>query len=509
MSTDQKIGLLTAVDIVKEFSGVRVLNQVNFELSPGEVVGIIGENGAGKSTLIKIISGIYQLTSGSLKLNGDQVEIRSPLAAKRLGISTVPQEFNLIGTMTVFENIYLGSELVRGGLLDKGAMRKRTTALLDELNADISPDAKVDDLGVAQKQMVEIAKALIHDSKILILDEPTTVLTKQEVSLLFSRVADLKAKGVAIIFISHKLHEISEICDRVLVLRDGEQISLTPAGELDEHEMALRMVGRELTQLFPQKTAPQKDVVLEVESLTMAGMVEDASFRLQKGEVLGVAGLLGSGQTELAEAVMGFRRYSQGRIMVGGRPLPKLRPQDSINAGVAYLSEDRQGKGLVLGFDIPANITLTTLKNYGRLLINRRAERARSDEYVGRFNIKAASLLNQLQYLSGGNQQKVYLAKSMDIEPSILILNEPTRGIDVNAKREIYHFINSLAASGIACLIISSEMEEIIGLCSRVLVMREGRITGELTGESISEENIMLYAAGLKADYQMQEAMEA
>ena len=501
--------LLRATEVVKEFSGVRVLNRINFDLAPGEVLGIIGENGAGKSTLIKIISGIYQLTSGALHLNGRAVEIKSPLAAKRLGISTVPQEFNLIGQMTVFENIFLGSELRSGPFLDKSSMRRRTAELLNELNSDISPEDRVETLSVAQKQMVEIAKALVHDSKILILDEPTTVLTKQEVALLFSRVRDLAAKGVAVVFISHKLHEISEICDRVLILRDGEQISLTPAGELDEQEMALRMVGRELTQLFPEKAKPREEVALAVEDLTVPGFVEKASFELHRGEVLGLAGLLGSGQTEMAEAVMGFRRISAGRIAVKGRTLERMNPRNSIDAGIAYLSEDRQGKGLVLNFDIPANITLSTLKKYGRMLINKKAEREKSDGYVKRFNIRAVSLLSELQYLSGGNQQKVYLAKAMDIEPEILILNEPTRGIDVNAKSEIYHFVNALAADGIACLIISSEMEEIIGVCSRVLVMRDGRITGQLNGRSINEEDIMLYAAGLKSDPIFQETPEA
>ena len=305
---------------------------------------------------------------------------------------------------------------------------------------------------------------------------------------------------MAVIFISHKLHEVSEICDRVLILRDGDQISLTPARELDEQEMALHMVGRELTQLFPPKAVPQGEVALEVEGLTIPGVLEKASFRLHQGEVLGVAGLRGSGQTEMAEAIMGLRKASSGRITAQGRELKKGTPQESIQAGIAYMSEDRQGKGLILGFDIPANITLATLKKYGRLLINKAAERAKSDGYVKRFNVRAASLLSELQYLSGGNQQKVYLAKAMDIEPRILILNEPTRGIDVNAKSEIYHFINALAGTGIACLIISSEMEELIGVCSRVLVMHEGRIRGELSGEEIKEESIMLYAAGLKQD---------
>jgi ribose transport system ATP-binding protein len=489
--------LFSTSHITKEFSGVRVLNDISLDVYPGEVLGIIGENGAGKSTLLKIISGIYQLSSGELILEDQKVDIKNPISAKRLGISMVPQEFNLIGTLTVFENIFLGSEYKKGVFLDKAGMRKKTRELLDELHSKVHPDALVDRLGVAEKQMVEIAKALVHDSKILIMDEPTTVLTKEEISVLFSRIRQLKEKGVSVIFISHKLGEIREVCDRVMILRDGDHISTDPAKAIDEHEMARRMVGRELTQIFPEKTAPLEEPALEIRQMVVPGAVNGVDLMLQKGEVLGIAGLMGSGQTELAEAVMGIQRMSAGEVAVDGSVAHIRSPLDAVKHKIAYLSDDRQGKGILLNFDVPGNITLISLREYARVLINKAKERSRANEFVKQFDIKTASLGSELQYLSGGNQQKVYLSKWMDTRPEVLILNEPTRGIDVNAKSEIYHFIHALADTGIACLIISSELEELMGLCSRVLVMHEGKITGELTGTDINEETIMFHATGL------------
>lgn len=490
--------VLAATAIIKEFSGVRVLDDIHLDLYEGEVFGIIGENGAGKSTLIKIFSGIYQATSGELFLEGRKIEIKTPIMAKKLGISMVPQEFNLIGTLSVFENVFLGSEIRKHLLLDKTFMKHRTNQLLQELNSKISPEALVDSLTVAQKQIVEIAKALVHDSKILIMDEPTAVLTKEETGVLFSRIQKLKEKGVSILFISHKLKEIKEICDRVMVLRDGRQISIDKVDEIDEHEMAHRMVGRQLTQIFPPKTIAQKEPALEVKGVEVSGAVHGVNFRLAKGEVLGISGLMGSGQTELAEAIMGIAKMEAGEIFVMGRQVNIRSPRHAVQEKIAYLSDDRQGKGIVLNFNVPSNITLISLKNYSKILINKAKEYKCAENYVKNFKIRIASLAYELQYMSGGNQQKVYLSKWMDTQPEVLILNEPTRGIDVNAKSEIYHFIQSLAKNGIACLVISSEMEEIIGLCSRVLVMQSGRIRGELIGDDINEETIMLYATGLQ-----------
>ena len=484
--------------ISKEFSGVRVLNDIHVELGKGEIFGIIGENGAGKSTFVKIMSGIYQPTTGKMYLEGTPVSVRSPIAAKKLGISMIPQEFNLIDTLNVFENIFLGYEYQRGVLLHKKRMKEQTQALLKELNTEIPPEAKIRDLSVAQKQMIEIAKAIAHESKILIMDEPTTVLTDYEIEVLYALMEKLKSQGVSILYISHKLKEVKRICDRVMVLRDGDLISIDHTDDLDEHEMARRMVGRELNQIFPEKIPPAWDTMLKIEHLSVEALLYDISFELKRGEVLGFAGLVGAGRTELAETIMGLRKKRSGKIFVQGKECDIRTPLDAVNHKIGYLSEDRQGRGIVLNFDIPSNITLISLKKYTKLLINKLRERAKTNEYVKKFDIKAASLKSELQFLSGGNQQKVYLSKWMDTEPEILILDEPTRGIDVNAKREIYHFIHSLSKAGISCILISSEIEEILGMCSRVIVMREGRITGELTGDMLHEEDIMFHATGLR-----------
>ncbi len=490
--------LLQTIAISKEFSGVRVLNKISTEIQKGEIFGIIGENGAGKSTLVKIISGIHLPTEGEIHLEGKRVEVKNPIVAKHIGISMIPQEFNLIETLNVFENIFLGYEYQKGVFLDKKRMKERTRELLSELHTEISPDATIKDLSVAQKQMVEIVKAIAHESKILIMDEPTSVLTRYEIEILFTLMAELKKKDVTILYISHKLREVKRICDRVMVLRDGELISIDDVANLDEHKMARRMVGRELTQVFPDKVTPEAETVLQIEHLSVDDLFDDISFDLKKGEVLGFAGLIGAGRTELAETIMGIRQKRTGRIVIKGQECDIRSPADAVEHKIGYLSEDRQGRGLILIFDIPSNITLISLKKYANLLINKASERTHAQEYVNRFDIRAASLRSALQFLSGGNQQKVYLAKWMDTAPEILILDEPTRGIDVNAKREIYHFIHALAEKGIACLLISSEIEEIMGMCTRVVVMREGRITGILTGEQINEEEIMLHAAGLK-----------
>ncbi len=490
--------LLKIKEITKEFSGVRVLNDINIEVDRGEIYGILGENGAGKSTLLKIICGIYTPSAGELVLNGEKVSISTPMEAKALGISMIPQEFNLIETLTVFENIFLGSEVCRGLFLDKNQMRAKTLSLLEELQTDLSPNAVIASLSVAQKQMVEIAKALVHDSSILIMDEPTTVLTNHEVEILFDLMSKLKDKGVSILFISHKLKEVKRVCDRILILRDGDQISVDEVENVNEHDMARKMVGRELNQIFPEKTSPQQEGVLQVRKLNIAGLLEDINFELKKGEILGFSGLIGAGRTELAESLMGLRAIDSGEIHINGQKVAIRSPQDALKHKLGYLSEDRKGKGLLLNFRIPENISLISLKKYTRWFIRKNKEAESTRNYIRQFNIKASSLKSELEYLSGGNQQKVYFSKWMDTDPEILILDEPTRGIDVNAKRDMYLFIHSLINSGVSCIVISSELEEIIGLCTRVLVMREGRITSEVSGEHINEEEIMYFAAGLK-----------
>jgi ribose transport system ATP-binding protein len=490
--------LIETKGISKEFSGVRVLDNIDIGIERGEIFGIIGENGAGKSTLVKILSGIYTPTEGKIFFEGKEVEIKDPLHAKMIGISIIPQEFNLINELSVYENIFLGSEITRKGFLNTREMKRRTISLLEELKKSIDPEEKIERLSVAQKQMVEIAKAIAYDSKLLIMDEPTTVLTLNEIEILFDLMRSLKERGVTIIYISHKLKEVRKICDRVMVLRDGQMISVSQTGEVDEEEMAKRMVGRELSQIFPDKVSPSDEVVFEVENLTINGLLENISFGLREGEILGFAGLVGAGRTELAEAIIGIRKRDSGKISIKGKPVEIKSPNDAVKNKIAYLSEDRQGSGILTSFDLIKNTTLISLPAYSKILINSKKEREKTKKYVDKFNIRAASLKTRLEFFSGGNQQKVSLAKSLDPEPEIFIFDEPTRGIDVNAKREIYRFMNELVNEGVSCILISSELEEIIGMCNRVVVMKEGRISGILEGEHINEEEIMLHATGLK-----------
>jgi ribose transport system ATP-binding protein len=504
MSTSKSGAIILSIQgITKEFDGVKVLDSVSFDLRRAEIMGLIGENGAGKSTLIKIITGIYPASGGSLALNGKPVQVIDYITAKKLGISMVPQEFNLINTLTVFENIFLGNEIRRpSGLLDKPKMRELAAGQLERLKMPVGVNQLVSRLSVAEKQMVEISKALMLHSRLLIMDEPTTTLTSREVETLFGLMRDLKAQGVTIIFVSHKLGEIKAICDRVAVLRDGRLISVDVVSTVNEEDIARKMIGRsDFHKIFPPKIPRMADEpVMEVNGLSIKGLLDDISFSLRKGEILGFAGLVGSGRTELAEAVMGLRSVNAGTINLRGRGKVQIqRPSQAVHYGLGYISEDRQGKGIVQGFNLPQNITLISLREYIEgLFINKKAEITTSENYAKTFHIAAASHKMFLRYLSGGNQQKVYLSRWLDTNPSILILDEPTRGIDVSAKQEIYEFIHQLAEQGISCWVISSELEEIIGLCSRVYVMREGSLAGCLEGEYVNEEEIMFYATGIR-----------
>lgn len=490
--------LLTVKNIVKEFSGIRVLDNVSLSLHAGEVLGIIGENGAGKSTLLKIISGIYTPTEGIIEVEGRTVGISDSGAARKLGITMIPQEFNLVNDLNVFENIFLGRELRRGFLLDKSAMIDRARELLARLNTDISPMEKIENLSVAQKQMVEFAKALSVDSRILIMDEPTTVLTSNEIELLFEVIRDMQSQGVGIVYISHKLQEVKEICDRVAVLRDGVLVGVDRTENLTVHEMATRMVGRELSQIFPEKACPKDEIVLDVRGLDSGRLLKDVSFDLRRGEILGFAGLVGAGRTEVAEVLMGLRRKDAGVVQIMGRRVDVRNPAQAVANGLSYLSEDRQGKGIMVRFGIVHNVTLVSLADYCRNgFIDQDREYLKAEDYVEEFGIRAASLYRNLEFFSGGNQQKVSLAKSLDSSPQILIVDEPTRGIDVNAKREIYHFIRKLTDDGLSCIFISSELEEIIGMCNRVVVMHGGRVAGILEGDAISEKEIMFLATNI------------
>ncbi len=485
----------------KEFSGHAVLRDADVEIRRGEILGVIGENGAGKSTFMKILAGIYAPTSGAIEIDGRPVAFATPAEARRAGVSLVPQEFNLAPDLSVEENVFLGSEILTSRrTLDRARMRRRTAELLAELGAAVSPADRIDQLSAAQKQLVEVCKALAFDSSLLILDEPTTMLTRREIDRLFAVMRALRGRGMALVYVSHKLREVKEVCDRVVILKDGEIVRQAPVAELELSEMARAMVGRELKEIYPPRRDGAGPVVLEVRGLTSPGACQDVSFTVRRGEIVGLAGLVGAGRTELAEALMGLRPCS-GMVLLGGEEARSHSALQAVRRGLGYLSEDRAGTGVLPGFPVAENLTLVSLRGYCRLMgvIDRGQEMARARTWRERFGIKAPDLSAPLESLSGGNQQKVSLGKTLDPEPRVLIVDEPTRGVDVAAKQEIYRFLAELAAGGAAILLISSEMEEIIGMCDRVLVMREGRLAGELRGEAVAEHRIMVLATGLQA----------
>jgi ribose transport system ATP-binding protein len=487
--------------IRKNFSAVTVLEDVTLEIRSGEVLGLIGENGAGKSTLMKILAGIHEPSGGHVLIEGTVRPLRRPADAKAVGVALVPQEFNLCPDLTVSENIFLGAEpLGKGRMLDQKAMRDRTIAFLAELGVSIDADERIAHLSPAQKQIVEVCKALAFDARLLVLDEPTTVLTPIEIRSLFTLMRGLKAKGMALVYISHKLGEVMEICDRVAILRDGQLVHQASISDLSPAQMASRMVGRELSEIYPQPSPVGEKVLLDISGLSSPGAFADVSIQVRSGEIVGMAGLVGAGRTEVAEAIMGLRPAT-GHVMVCGATLRPGRPRESIKAGIGYLSEDRQGSGIIRGFSVMENETLASLPSYAHGLfgpIDQARIRAAAEKWARLFSIKAASNDQRLEFLSGGNQQKVSLAKSLDPEPRVLIVDEPTRGVDVGAKREIYSLLRDLAAQGIAILLISSELEEILGMCDRIIVMREGRVAGELSGESRTEKDIMFLATGIQ-----------
>ncbi len=489
--------LTETINLTKEFDGTCVLNDICVEIKKKEIFGIIGENGAGKSTFIKLLNGTHSPTEGKIKFEGQEINMGID-CAKELGINTIPQEFNLINPLNVYENIFLGQEYNKKIFLDRKKMKSITKELLNNLNTDIDPSKRVGDLSAADKQIIEIAKAIAYNSKLLIMDEPTTVLTSNEIEALFGLMRDLKENGVTIIYISHKLAEIKEICDRVMVLRDGEFVSVNSIDELTTEEMANRMVGRKFNTIFSPKNECSNEKILEVKDLNVPGILKDINFVLNKGEVLGLSGLLGAGRTELAEALYGIRRKSKGDIFLHGEKVEIQSPRDAVRQKIALLPEDRQNTGLLTEFDLSSNINLTSFAINNEFLIKYKKEVAKTKEYIDKFDINTPDLYSKVKQLSGGNQQKISIAKSLDINPDVFIFDEPTRGIDIGAKMEIFDFIHELVNKGISCIFISSELEEIIGMCNRVLVMRSGQISGVLEGEHINEQEIMYYATGLK-----------
>ena len=495
--------LLEVRGLSKSYAEIQVLNQVSLSVEAGSVTGLIGENGAGKSTLIKCINGVTRPDCGEMVFDGEVLRCNTIESALRRGIVTIPQEFNLANEMTVRENIFLGHELKRGGVfLDHAAMRKRTGELLERLDSRISPDAEISSLSIAEKQIVEIARALNRACRLLIMDEPSTVLNPPEVENLFRIMRAMRGDGISIIYVSHKLNEVKTVCDTVAVLRDGEFVCQKSASELTTREMANLMVGRELSRIFPPKTAPsgEKELpALELDGITLDKLVHHASLTLHRGEILGLAGLGGSGRTELAEAVYGIRKVVSGRILVNGREVRIKSPAQAVASGIAYLTEDRQGSGIIQSFPLAWNCSLISLRKYSLAsFIRKKRENAAAEEYIRRFAIRTTTCATPIGELSGGNQQKGAIAKSLDHSPEIFLFDEPTRGIDIKSRSDIYFFISELARRGMACLIISSDLEEVIGLCRRVAVMREGTVAGVLADEHVNEKEIMYLATGVK-----------
>jgi ribose transport system ATP-binding protein len=485
--------------IDKSFPGVRALAEAHFELLPGEVHALVGENGAGKSTLMKILAGIYHRDGGRILYKGQPVEIPTPGAAQALGISMIHQELNLMPHLTVAQNIFIGREPRRyGGLiLDEKAINRQTEELFRMTNIDLDPRAKVANLSVAKQQMVEIAKAVSYDSEVLIMDEPTAALTDAEIQDLFDVIRDFRDKGVGIIYISHRLEELKQISDRITVMRDGNTVDtlLTEEAEID-HIIRL-MVGRTIFHKAPEvPDNGDADVVLEVRNMTRQGRFQDVSFTLKEGEILGFAGLMGAGRTEVARAVFGADAVDAGEIYIRGEKVDIDSPKDAVSHGIGYLSEDRKRYGLALGMDVKTNIVLAALDQYLNLagaVDDASAERT-AEAHVETLAIRTPSVHQKVKNLSGGNQQKVVIGKWLTADTDILIFDEPTRGIDVGAKNEIYKLLDSLAREGKAIIMISSELPEILRMSHRVVVMCEGRVTGELPISECTQEKIMAYA---------------
>ncbi len=494
------IAVLAADRISKSFGMVPVLFSVSFDILAGEVHALIGENGAGKSTLMKILAGFHETTSGVIRLDGKEITLPPNGKSEDLGIILIHQELNLAEQMTVEENIFLGREKSTKGFLSRAEMRTDVETLLAEIGLDIPATARISDLSIAQKQMVEIAKAMSRNARLLIMDEPTAVLTEAETELFFKQVVRLKERGVAIVFVSHKLIEVKEIADRVTILRDGQWIATKPIEEMSLDAMAQMMVGRELSDLYPPMVEADVDApkILEVKGLTTA-KVRDISFDLRKGEVLGFSGLVGSGRSDVFEAICGLQPIESGTVVYDGQEMRFANVAQARDAGVAYLTKDRKEKGLLLDKTMRPNMTLLALPNFVKnFMVDSKAEDEALARGIRRFDIRARDPNVRAGDMSGGNQQKLLLAKIMEINPRVVIVDEPTRGIDVGTKQQIYHFIAALAAEGMSIVVISSEMPEIIGICHRVFVMREGRIMGALTGDDINENEIVRYAAGLK-----------
>ncbi len=491
--------LLELTAIAKRYPGVTALDGVDFSLLPGEVHCLCGENGAGKSTLMKILAGGQRPDAGTISLNGTPMRLRSPHHAQQCGIGMIYQEFNLAPALSVAENIFLGRAPRRAGLplIDWRALERDAAALLAKVGIKLDPRKPVRECSVAEQQMIEIAKALALDARVLIMDEPSATLTDTELAALFALIRDLRARGLGIVYISHRLDEIFAIGDRVTVLRDGRRIDTRPIAEVNRDSLIHSMVGRELKDEFPKIAVPPGAERLRVENLTRRGVFENVSFTLHAGEIVGLTGLVGSGRTEVARAIFGADPIDSGRLYLDGAEIAPKSPRDAIAAGIGLLPEDRKQQGLVLGMSVRENTTLANLRALpGRWRIRRNDERRIAEGYARDLNTKTPSIEQAAVHLSGGNQQKVVLAKWLFTQSRLLIFDEPTRGIDVGAKVSIYQLMNDLVTNGAAILMISSELPEVLGLCDRVLVMHEGRLAGELPRSQATPEAVMRLATG-------------
>jgi ABC-type sugar transport system ATPase subunit len=485
-------------NVTKHFGGVTAVEDVDFDLRAGEVHALVGENGAGKSTLMKMVHGLYAPDEGTLEVGGEAVEFSSPREAEAAGIAMIPQELDLFPELSVTENLFVGRHRprTRWGTLDRAAMRAEARERLRSLGVDLDVTTTVKGLSAANQQIVAIARALVGEARAVVMDEPTASLTEREVQQLFRIISELTSGGVGVVYISHRLDEIFAISDRITVLRDGHHITTAPADELDAEELVRLMVGRPLNELFTRSPHSSGEVTLEVRGLSRAGEFEGVDLVVRRGEIVGLSGLVGAGRSEVAQCIFGIYPPEAGEIRVDGEGVRIHSPQAAMERGIFYVPEERRSQGLILPFSIKNNITLSILDRISRFGFVPRAERHTADRFARELSIRGAKVSDPVSRLSGGNQQKVVLAKSLAREPSILLLDEPTRGIDVGAKSEIYRLIDDLAKEGKAILLISSELEEVLSMSDRIVVMREGRVTGEFKRDEATQENVMTAATG-------------
>ena len=490
--------IVELIDISKQFGAVRALNHAQLELYPGEVHALLGENGAGKSTLVKILGGIHRPDTGEVKIGGNTVALHNPAQSQHLGIAVIHQEPTLFPDLNVAENIYMGRHpRDRFGRVNWAQMYRDVERLLASLDVHFSVTTPAKGLSVADQQLVEIAKALSLDTRVLVMDEPTAALSAPEVERLFTITRQLRERGVAILFVSHRLEEVFALCDRITIMRDGAHVITAATSTFTSDTIIRHMVGREVTALFPKGEAEIGEVILDVQHLTREGVFRDVSFQLRRGEILGFAGLVGAGRTEVARVLFGIDRADAGEIRIDNKLVHISSPNAAMHHGLAYVPEDRRQQGLVMDFSISANMTLPILQQFSRFgIVNRSRERDIATDYSQQLQVRSAGIYQLVKALSGGNQQKVVLAKWLITKPAILILDEPTRGVDVGAKAEVHRIISDLAAKGLAIILISSELPEVLAMSDRVLVMHEGRLTETFTRAEANQENVMFAATG-------------